>query len=369
VEEDLHSGADFGSESDRRAAARLAAGKLRRTPVLARWTALLLLIPPWGCRSTNSSPKSSPASQAELPAAASPLPPGPVETEFRNVDFHAGPGVVLHIRRLRGELVSTRPGTPPTFDDRNSFLFRVSSGLVALAPGDLAGLMNAYTFAYPGAPLRNIRITISGDRLKPEGILRKGVGIPFQIEGVLSATPDGLVRLHSTGIKSAHLPVRGLMNLLGVKLSGLVNLNPSRGVRVEGDDIFLDPSRMLPPPRLEGKVTAAKIENEEVVLVFGDGPGGASGALEPLPLPDPGARNFMYFRGGTLRFGKLTMVDSDLEIVDMDPSDPLDFDFAEYNRQLVAGYSKSTAAHGLIVFMPDLHRLGRANSTSMSASR
>jgi hypothetical protein len=33
----------------------------------------------------------------------------------------------------------------------------------------------------------------------------------------------------------------------------------------------------------------------------------------------------MFYRGKILRFGKLTMVDSDLQIVDDDPSDPFDF--------------------------------------------
>ncbi|HEV2378866.1 MAG TPA: hypothetical protein VG206_03610, partial [Terriglobia bacterium] len=235
---------------------------------------LLFLAALFACsRNRNSGPhQSSAVAQPELPATATAgerAAPGPVQTEFRNVDFHVGSSVVLHIRRLRGELARTRADVPPTFDDEKSFSFKMSSGLVALAPGDLAGLMNQYVFNYPDAPLRDLNITIAGDRLKLEGTLRKGVGIPFQMEGLISATPDGLARLHSTGIKSAHLPVKGLMDLFGVKLEGLVNLHESQGMRIEGDDIFLNPNYMMPPPRIEGKVSAARIENGEVVLVFG----------------------------------------------------------------------------------------------------
>ena len=53
-----------------------------------------------------------------------------------------------------------------------------------------------------------------------------------------------------------------------------------------------------------------------------------------------------------MRFGKLTMHDTDLEIVDESPATPFEFSLPEYNRQLVAGYSKNTPSHGLIVFMP-----------------
>jgi hypothetical protein len=34
------------------------------------------------------------------------------------VDFHVAPGVVLRIRRLRGEMASKEPGQPIVFDER-----------------------------------------------------------------------------------------------------------------------------------------------------------------------------------------------------------------------------------------------------------
>jgi hypothetical protein len=61
----------------------------------------------------------------------------------------------------------------------------------------------------------------------------------------------------------------------------------------------------------------------------------------------------MYFRGGKLRFGKLTMTDTDLALIDEDPKDPFDFNLDRYNDQRVAGYSKNTPSHGLKTFMPD----------------
>jgi len=320
------------------------------------------------CNRSKNSEKTQTAPASEKPAAsAAPVTPAAVQTEFRNVDFHVDSGIVLHIRRLRGELARTREDVPPTFDDPTSFMFKMRSGLVAIAPDGLAEMMNRYVFNYPDAPLHDIKISISGDRLKQQGTLRKGVGISFELEGTVSATPDGLVRLHSTHIKSAHLPVKGLMDLFGVKLAGMVNLHEAQGMRIEADDIFLNPNYMMPPPRIEGKVSAAGIEQGQLVLRFGTEAAENSREAAPLHPPDPHARNYMYFRGGTLRFGRLTMIDSDLEIIDMEPSDPFDFDLAQYNRQLIAGYSKSTAGGGLITFMPDLRRLGRTASSSTRA--
>jgi hypothetical protein len=53
------------------------------------------------------------------------------------------------------------------------------------------------------------------------------------------------------------------------------------------------------------------------------------------------------------------MTATDLELVDMDPSDPFDFSVEHWNDQLVAGYSKTTAARGLKAHMPDYNDLGR----------
>src|ERR1700674_3819993 len=55
--------------------------------------------------------------------------------------------------------------------------------------------------------------------------------------------------------------------------------------------------------------------------------------------------------------GKLTMNDTDLEIVGESQHSPFEFSLPEYNRQLTAGYSKNTASHGLIVYMRDLTSL------------
>ena len=55
-----------------------------------------------------------------------------------------------------------------------------------------------------------------------------------------------------------------------------------------------------------------------------------------LARPSSGARNYIYFGGGDITFGKLTMHDADLQLIDTDPRDPIDFYPARYNAQLVA---------------------------------
>jgi hypothetical protein len=68
------------------------------------------------------------------------------------------------------------------------------------------------------------------------------------------------IRLHVEKIVAAHLPVKGLLHFFGEDLAKLITLKQDRGVTVEGDNILLHPDRMLPPPRIEGKVTAVRLE-------------------------------------------------------------------------------------------------------------
>ena len=276
-----------------------------------------------------------------------------VELQMQNVNIHLDRSVMLDIRRLRGQMIPAGNSQPITLDDVNSFTIRISSAEIAITAKTMSDLLNNYVFAYPHAPLKNIQLTVQNGAIKQTGTMHKGIDLPFEIEGSLDVTPDGQIKLHAQKIRSAHLPFKGLLHLFGEDLSKLVNLKQDRGVRLEGDDIILNPSRILPPPHITGKVTAVRVEGDSIVEIFD------SQAAKPLAPPYQ-AKNYIYHRGGVLRFGKLTMHDADLEIVDLSPGNVFDFSLPEYNRQLVAGYSKNTPDHGLIVFMPDFRSLASA---------
>lgn len=279
----------------------------------------------------------------------------PVALQMQNVNLHLNASIVLQIRQLKGEMRAIRSGEPVTFDDLNSFETQISSGEIAISTKTLSDLLNQQVFAYRGAPLKNLTVTIDHGRVKETGTMHKGIDLPFEIEGTLDVTANGEIRLHADKISSAHVPFKGLMHLFGEDLAKLIHIKKDHGVAIEGDDIFLDPTRMLPAPRIRGRVTAIRVEGDLIVQTFGS-PGGK------LMIPPYKASNYLYHRGGVLRFGKLTMTDADLEIVDESPNSPFEFSLPDYNRQLVAGYSKNTLSHGLIVFMPDL-------TTVVTASR
>jgi hypothetical protein len=178
------------------------------------------------------------------------------------------------------------------------------------------------------------------------------LALPFEIRARLSVTPDGRIRIHPVRTEILGLHVDKLMKGLGLSLEEIVNLSKAKGASVNGNDIFLSPNSILPPPEIEGKLTAVRVDGDQVVMTYGSAVPAAR-----LAVPDPAAANYMYYRGGTLRFGKLVMLDADMFITELDPQDAFRFDLDRYQPQLVAGYSRTLKSGGLEVWMRDIDKI------------
>ncbi len=297
-------------------------------------------------------PDASPARRdAESPAPADTI----TQVQMRNVDFFVDREVALRIRRLRGTMRS-KAGGPVIFDDKSSFIIHIDAAEVGLTGNDLSLLLNRYVFAYPGAPLKRLRVSTAGSEIVQKGIMHKVLDLPFEIRATLSITPDGRIRIHPTRTEILGLHMDKLMKGLGLALDEIINLRKAKGASLVGNDIFLDPEKILPPPAIEGRLTSIRVEGDQVVQVFGPRPGAA---VSTLVAPDTAARNYMLYRGGKLRFGKLLMLDAEMQIVDLDPGDSFRFDPDRYKPQLVAGYLRMLAGGGLVVSMRDIDKIGR----------
>jgi hypothetical protein len=272
-----------------------------------------------------------------------------VQIAMKNVMYHYTDAIAVHIIRLQGELTPTRSGSVVVFDDKNSFTLVLNSAEIAISCNSLAQILNGNVFSSASAPIKDLSIESRNNQLILKGKLHQKGDISFETIGTVSADSAGHIRLHADHVKAAHLPVKGLLDLLGVDLARLVNTNGVHGITIEKDDLILDPEQILPPPHILGKVTAVHIQGSDIVQVFGAPQSPNFAAQQP--------GNYIAFRHGDMRFGKLTMHDSDLIMIDMDPRDPFDFYLDHYQKQLVSGYSKSTLEFGLRAHVRDYNKL------------
>src|SRR6266480_6317794 len=112
------------------------------------------------------------------------------------------------------------------------------------------------------------------------------------MEGTLSPTEDGKLQLHGEKIKAMHVPVKGLMDIFGIDMGGLIKEGKVPGVQAQEDDLILDLQQILPPPHIEGKVVSVRIEGEKIIQVFGD--------PDAKPMKNTRSGNYMAYRNNRL---------------------------------------------------------------------
>lgn len=320
----------------------------------------LLLLPACCCVKGPLAPAIGPAKSEIPPIGTEPIPTpteaaakAPTQALMRNVWFHIDQDSYLDIHIMRGELISKTPGAPLNFDNKRDFVMKVDTGKIGMRSASLDVLMNRYIFGYPNPPIRNLHVETAGKQLKQSGIIHKVIDIPFTMWADVSAS-NGMIRIHPTKIDICGLNGLGLLKAVGMTLEKMLKMPKERGLSAQKNDMILDPNLALPPPKVELKLVEVHVEGDELIQVFDAGL-----HLPELKLPHPEEKNTMYYKGGTLRMGKLLMVDADMQVVDADPSDPFDFFIDRYNDQLIAGFTRNQSNYGLLVFMRDFSDVGK----------
>ncbi len=282
------------------------------------------------------------------------VPPAPhTQAEMHNVLFRVDPTIALNIHTLRGEMFDKVEGQPLNFDDKKSFVVKLQRARIGVSDTALSDLMNHYVFHYEGAPLKNLAMHVHEGRLVQEGVMHKIIDIPFEMTADVSTTDEGWMRIHPIGMKICSLDGQKLMKAFGITLDKILKKLPD-GVRVEKNDLLIDPLKILPPPTISGRLADVELHEGELLQIFDDGT--RPDSLAPSGFTDP---NWMRFRDGVLRMGKLFMVRADMLVVDPDPRDPFDFFIDYYNNQLAAGFTRNQADYSLKVYMRDYADLGK----------
>jgi hypothetical protein len=270
----------------------------------------------------------------------------PVGFFMRHVRMRAAPDVVLDIHHLRGRLIP-KGRKLPVFDDLTSFYISVDHASLSMDANSLNALVRR-VFDYQGSPLSDVSISLAEGHVEQKGKLRKGIPIPFKVVADVS-TERGLIRLQPAQVSLVGVPAGRIMKFVGLELEDVIKVRTGRGITIRDNDLLLEAGHVLPAPEVRGPVTSARIEGNRMVIVIA---AGQTGWQEPR-VPASSARNYIWFRGGAIRFGRLTMADADLQLIDEDERDPFDFYSARYNDQLVAGYSRNTPDGALRTVMPD----------------
>jgi hypothetical protein len=317
----------------------------RRAALLASTLTVLILgvcLLLWFSRSTAPA---SPASAAGGHANDQPSEQdrSPTVIYAHNLRLLKGPNFRVYIRWIRGQMLRTHPQVNPSFDDPDSFVLDVQKGVIHANIGDISNYLN--TSSPSGAPLKDISIQPDGDQLKIHGTVHKIVPLPVELTGTLSPTPEGLVRFNVSKISVLKIPLKGLLGTFHVELNDLVSTTKVPGVTIAGNDITFDTQQLLPAPHILGQITSVNVKPPDIEVIYGNAPNDEAKLAQ--------WRNFLRLTGGSLDFGKLTMRNVDLTMIDASQDPWFTLDLVNYQYQLVNGTTRMTADAGLEIFMPD----------------
>ena len=138
---------------------------------------------------------------------------------MRNVSYHYTDKIAIQIQCLQGTLVPTQPGHVPVFYDTQSFEIHVTSAQVLVTVDSMAHVLNDYVLTRKDAPIKDLSIQAKKGSLHRE---REEGSIAFR--GDDNPRPDarrGDYSAHRKG--KSHLPVKGMMDLLGLEMADLIN--------------------------------------------------------------------------------------------------------------------------------------------------
>lgn len=265
-----------------------------------------------------------------------------------NLMLRKGPSFRIYVRWLRGQIVPTHRNTAPSLDDPESFVLDIKTGVVRANVGDINNFLNTGGTG-DHSPVTNITLSGDGNQMKVNATLHKLIPMHIELQGTIAAASQNRIQIHVNKIDVLKVPMKWLLGGLHVTIADLFHPQGTTGIEVSGNDIFLDTLPLLPPPRIRGKLTYVHFIYPDIEEVYGN----ASQDVTQVAQ----WRNFLKLSHGQLNFGKLTMNDVDLIMVDVSNDAWFDLDLANYQKQLTSGYSRMTPESGLQIFMPDLGTL------------
>jgi hypothetical protein len=266
-----------------------------------------------------------------------------------------GPSFRVYVRWLRGQIARAKLNVNPSFDDPDSFFLDIKTGVLRANIGDINNFLNSG--ALPNSPLKNIKFSGDGNQIKLNATLHKILPLPIEMTGALSSDPAGRVQIHVTKLNVLHIPFKALLGGFHITVADLFHPGNIPGVQVSGNDIFFETSKLLPPPHIRGQLTTIHVVNPDLELIYGN-------AAKDVTRVEQW-RNFLRLSDGTIDFGKLTMHHVDIIMIDISKDLWFDLDLANYQTQLVNGYTHMTPQAGLQIFMPDVRDIP-ANKTNQN---
>ena len=272
-----------------------------------------------------------------------------VPIRMQNVRFKWSDKVYVDMGDMAVRAVPIQ-GTVVNFDDLSSFHLTMQQSVVMIRPEVLEGMFNESVFNYPHSKLRDLKVTLDesdNERVvRVKGSVNVGIWIAFEMKAhLLVDTTTNTLVIDTDKVKVlGGLPATALIKWKPFRLENIITLPPNKSLIVDGNRMMVKPFGLFPPPRVDGKMASVVVDDKEIRLTF---------AGRPVPAPESSAKNYVYLKGGTSQFGNIRMLNTDILILDQDPSDPFVFSLVRYADMVPRSRIEVHNTRSAVVTMPD----------------
>jgi hypothetical protein len=268
---------------------------------------------------------------------------------LQNVRFKWSAKVYIDTSNMAVRAVPVQ-GNTVNFDDLDSFLLQVQQSEVLIRPEVLEGMFNESVFNYPGSNVRGLEVAIKEHdgayAVSVKGSLKLALWLPFKMRTHLRVDTNTNTLVIDADKVSVlgFLPATDLIKWEPLQLQKLIAMPPNKSLMVDDNRIMVKPFGLFPPPRINGRMASVSVDEKMIRLSF-------SG--EAIAAPKAEAKNYIYLRGGTARFGHFLMVDTNVLVVDQDEADAFVFSLQHYADMLPKSHVALEDTRAASVTMPD----------------
>ena len=225
------------------------------------------------------------------------------------------------IKHAEADIFSKDANTPIGLDNLKGVKIDARNATITLAGKELSSTVNA--LAKKESPMiKNIAFDFLPDNKAFADIkLKKFINFNVKIKGELNANPiNNMVRFTPTDINVNGIPVKKVMDFLGLKIGEMVNIGKPTGSFFTSDDsIYFSPTKLVKNLDLDGHITNLTTDAGSISVFLGE-----DGIAPYQPKPHDGANNYVHIQTTNMNFAGFNLKDTDLALVDGTPNDPFD---------------------------------------------
>jgi hypothetical protein len=188
--------------------------------------------------------------------------PQPVTSvEMDRGEYSAMPGTAFGLQHFAARMVS-RGKSQPLCSARTT---EIQHGQIFISSESITKIFSQ-KIKESGSKISELQVEVKEDELHLKGKVHKGIDIPFEVTGPVSTDGSNL-KLEAKKIKAEHLPVKGLMGMLGMHLSSLLQSEQAQGVEAQGNTLVFEPAKIA---HIQGKISAVHLTAKGIEISFVD---------------------------------------------------------------------------------------------------